>query len=409
MASVFATAELHADRGFERVYRRHVRDVYAFSLGLLGNPDDAEDVTQTPFMNASRATARGDRVESPRAWLLAIAHNVCRQRFRTASRRPQEVELDAETAEAFVPDDATPDADEIRNAMSQLTFNHRTILVLREIEGLSYAEIATTMDLSESAVETLLFRARRALREQLEAAERPLSCDSAEKLISLQLDGRVPRKEKGLLRAHLRSCPDCASSARRQRAQRKAIKALAAVPLPVALATTGGFSLGTAAVAKLVGLTAGAAVLTTTLAIGTGLVPPPWAPAAPGDGPVPRPVATLTMSATAKEHMSERGKLALAEAAQHAVRSLSTPAWSHAGAGGKSASHRRDAANKHHGQAKNHPHGKPAAASDGGGSGQPASPGRSGSAPGTSISTNPPASANAGSNAGRKTSHGTGI
>src|SRR5436190_9689504 len=181
MASSFASAaELRPDRGFECVYRRHVRDVYAFALGILGNPADAEDVTQTTFMNAYRALARGDRIESPRAWLLAIAHNVCRQRFRTASRRPQEVELDAETADAFVPDDATPDADQIRDAMGQLTFNHRTILVLREIEGLSYAEIARTMDLSESAVETLLFRARRALREQLEAADRPLSCDAAE-------------------------------------------------------------------------------------------------------------------------------------------------------------------------------------------------------------------------------------
>jgi len=149
MASVFAhAAELRGDRSFERVYRRHVRDVYAFALGILGNPDDAEDVTQTTFMNAYRAVARGDRIESPRAWLLAIAHNVCRQRFRTASRRPQEVELDAETAEAFVPDDDLPGVEEIRAAMTHLTFNHRTVLVLREIEGLTYAEIARAMELS---------------------------------------------------------------------------------------------------------------------------------------------------------------------------------------------------------------------------------------------------------------------
>jgi len=362
MASVFAhAADLRGDRSFERVYRRHVRDVYAFALGILGNPDDAEDVTQTTFMNAYRAVARGDRIESPRAWLLAIAHNVCRQRFRTASRRPQEVELDAETAEAFVPDDALPGVEEIRAAMAHLTFNHRTVLVLREIEGLAYAEIARAMDLSESAVETLLFRARRALREQLEAHDRPLTCDAAEQLISLQLDGRLARKEKGQLRAHLRACADCSAAARRQRAQRKAIKALGLAPLPAALATSGGFSLGgagaSAVAAKLIGLTAGAAVVTSTIAIGTGLLPPPWAPAHRTTD-VPRPVATMTMSATAKEHMSEHAAAALALAAERASgASLGSGAPSWAGQGGKSASHRKDGANKspaHH----KHPRGK---------------------------------------------------
>src|SRR3712207_7097654 len=75
------------DGGFEAVYRNHVRDVYGFSLSILGNAADAEDVTQTTFLNAYRALKRGERVQNLRAWLLAIAHNVCRQRFRTADRK----------------------------------------------------------------------------------------------------------------------------------------------------------------------------------------------------------------------------------------------------------------------------------------------------------------------------------
>ena len=411
MASILASAtELHGDRSFERIYRRHVRDVYAFALGILANPDDAEDVTQTTFMNAYRALARGDRIESPRAWLLAIAHNVCRQRFRTAARRPKEVELDAETAEAFVTDDAAPDADEIREAMRHLAFSQRTILVLREIEGLSYAEIAATMDLSESAVETLLFRARRALREQLEATDRPLSCGVAERLISLQLDGRVPRKDKGLLRAHLRSCPECAASARRQRAQRKAIKALAAAPLPAALAATGGFSLGGATVvAKLIGLTVGAAVVGTTLAVGTGLVPPPWASTSRTSERIARPVAPLTMSATAEEHMSAQARATLAAAAVHAAHTAGAPAWSHAG--GASAGHRQNAAKKHHGQNQDTGRGGNSAAAKADhkhpatSQGKPASSGQSASAAGQSVSSTPSSSSHAGGQAGRKTSN----
>ena len=233
------------DGSFETVYKNHVRDVYGFALSLLGNADDAEDVTQTTFLNAYRALERGEQVRNVRAWLLAIAHNVCRQRFRTAARRPQEVQLDPEAAEAFRDEDA-PSAQDIRAAMAQLSFNQRTVLVLREIEGLSYEEISRAMDISLSAVETLLFRARQALREQLDAADNDLGCDSVQRLISLQLDGKLSRQDKGLLRAHLRSCAECARFARSQRARKRVMPSLLAVPLPLGL--TGGFSVGGAGV-----------------------------------------------------------------------------------------------------------------------------------------------------------------
>src|SRR5918911_3872888 len=82
------------DRAFERLYQRHVGDVYRYALVVMRNPDDAEDVTQTTFMNAYRAFQRGERPRTPQNWLIAIAHNVCRQRFRQASRRPSELALD---------------------------------------------------------------------------------------------------------------------------------------------------------------------------------------------------------------------------------------------------------------------------------------------------------------------------
>ena len=223
------------EASFERLYRKHVRDVYGFAYGVFGNRPDAEDVTQTTFLNAYRSFIRGEEIENMRPWLLAIAQNVCRQRFRTSSRRPKEVELDREIAETLVEDDA-PTAGEIRAAMDELAFNQRVVLVLREIEGLSYEEIADTMGITVSAVETLLFRSRRALREQLEAVDKPLSCDAVERLISLQLDGKLSRQDKGLLRAHLRTCPDCARLARSQRARRRVMPGLGAAPLPAALA-----------------------------------------------------------------------------------------------------------------------------------------------------------------------------
>ena len=251
-----------ADRAFERLYRKHVADVYRYALAVLRSPDDAEDVTQTTFMNAYRAYQRGEQPKAPRNWLIAIAHNVCRQRFRQTARRPNEVALDEELAEAQ-PEQDGPSAEEIGRALGHLAFNQRAALVMRELEGRSYAEIAEILDTSVSAVETLLFRARRALREQLEES---LSCVDAELAISRQLDGRLPRPEKGRLRAHLRECADCATFARSQRAQRSALKSLGAVPLPSSLGSFfgggGGAAIGGGIAAKAVLAGAAAAVAT---------------------------------------------------------------------------------------------------------------------------------------------------
>jgi RNA polymerase sigma factor (sigma-70 family) len=156
-----------AERVFERLYRRHRRDVYRAVLRDVRNPADAEDVTQTAFLNAYRALRRGDEPERPRAWLLTIAQNVSRRRFRMQAVRPQEVELDPEIAAA--PEVDGPTATEIREAIARLRPSHQEVLVLREIGGHSYAEIAEETGLSLAAVETLIFRARRALQDELEA------------------------------------------------------------------------------------------------------------------------------------------------------------------------------------------------------------------------------------------------
>src|SRR6266487_6459002 len=94
-----------SDRAFERMYKRHVGDVYRYALAVLRNPADAEDVTQTTFLNAYRAYEGGERPRQPQNWLITIAHNVCRQRFRQSQRRPNEGLFDEDVAEAVVHDD----------------------------------------------------------------------------------------------------------------------------------------------------------------------------------------------------------------------------------------------------------------------------------------------------------------
>ena len=258
-------SRLGSDRSFERLYRKHVGDVYRYALVVLRNEADAEDVTQTTFMNAYRAFEQGERPEKPQNWLIAIAHNVCRQRFRQSQRRPNEVGFEEELAEAVVVDDAVS-AEDIRRALGHLAFNQRAALVMRELEGRSYQEIADILEVSVSAVETLIFRARRALREQLEEG---ITCREAELSISKQLDGRLARKDRGALRAHLRECDECAGFARSQRAQRGALKGLAAIPLPTSLTGLFGGG-GGAAVGGGIAIKAAAIGATAMLATGVG-------------------------------------------------------------------------------------------------------------------------------------------
>ena len=192
---VAAWRTLEPGRAFERMYRKHAPEVYRYALAIVHDAADAEDVTQATFLNAFRALQRGDRPQKAKSWLLAIAHNVCLQRFRTASRRPQQVAFDEDLAEAAVPDEA-PSANDLVRALQQLSFNQGSALVMGRARG---PFLCRDRRHPEPAAQVPWRRSSsappRALREQLEAS---VTCQEAEELLSRQLDGRLPRGERGL-------------------------------------------------------------------------------------------------------------------------------------------------------------------------------------------------------------------
>src|SRR5919204_1324883 len=157
------------DRAFEKLYRLYVKDVYRYALALLRDPAEAEDVTQTTFMNAYRAFKRGEQIEKPQNWLIRIAHNAARTRYARASRRVSEVPLDEHLEQLAVPESERPDVQAVLDALGGLPLNQRAAPVMRELEGRPYAEIADTLGVSGAAVETLIFRARRSLRMKASA------------------------------------------------------------------------------------------------------------------------------------------------------------------------------------------------------------------------------------------------
>jgi RNA polymerase sigma factor (sigma-70 family) len=158
-----------AQARFEDLYREYAADVYRYALAIMRNPADAEDVVQATFMNAWRAYSAGEEPRAPLNWFISIAHNVCRLRFRTKSRRPREVEFEPALAES--PAQEGPTARDVLDALAELPLNQRAALVMRELEGRSYGEIAGILGVSRSAVETLIFRARRSLRVKREAIQ----------------------------------------------------------------------------------------------------------------------------------------------------------------------------------------------------------------------------------------------
>jgi RNA polymerase sigma-70 factor (ECF subfamily) len=164
-----------ADRAAE-LYGRYSRQIYSFCLSRLRDPLEAEDAAQSTFLNAFRAFAKGSVPEFESAWLYRIATNVCFSRQRAAIRRRRvEAPTDLATLENELPD-RSPDADELLGlgeALGDIPERQRQALLLREWQGLSYCEIAEALDLSQSAVETLLFRARRSLSAALAQPEKP--------------------------------------------------------------------------------------------------------------------------------------------------------------------------------------------------------------------------------------------
>jgi RNA polymerase sigma-70 factor (ECF subfamily) len=163
-----------AAQAVESMFERHGERVLAYCRRRLGSPEEAEDALQTTFLYAHRGLQRGVVPETEIAWLLKIAHNVCLSHWDSDRRRRRlELVRAPELIETTTPAAAgsRDDLHALEAALAGLTDLQRRAIVLREWRGLSYAEIAAELELSQSAVETLIFRARRALAAGLEAQD----------------------------------------------------------------------------------------------------------------------------------------------------------------------------------------------------------------------------------------------
>ena len=166
---------------FAEIVRRYRQPVFRLSRACLGDPDEALDLVQETFVSAHQALPRYDGERSMKAWLSTIAINKCRDWARKRAVRrflsfalPIDGQAEAIADDQVATDDAASDRqelDRVTRAISTLPMNLKEPLVLRTIEGLSQAETAAVLSISEKAVETRLYRARARLLEKLGRAK----------------------------------------------------------------------------------------------------------------------------------------------------------------------------------------------------------------------------------------------
>lgn len=171
------------EAAFEELVRAYENKVYCLALRMCGSPEDAAEVAQEAFLAAWRGlpTFRGEAGFS--TWLYRLASNACIDFLRREKRRrslSMTVCLDDETCErqAELPDQrSTPEQHlerqelrrAIRDGLQRLSEEHRQVLVMREVSGLSYAEIGQVLELEPGTVKSRIARARLALRKALES------------------------------------------------------------------------------------------------------------------------------------------------------------------------------------------------------------------------------------------------
>jgi RNA polymerase sigma factor (sigma-70 family) len=162
----------------ETLYDRHHRRLRGYCLGQLRDREEANDAVQSTFLYAFAALQRGVAPRNELPWLFTIAHNVCRTQRRSLRRRGRleaGVDIDSLSETVGRNDPSRDELAELGSSLAALPENQRRALLLREWQGLSYAEVAERMGLTESAVEAVLFRARRSLAQKLRATDRVAS------------------------------------------------------------------------------------------------------------------------------------------------------------------------------------------------------------------------------------------
>src|SRR5438045_6442122 len=226
-ADLVAAVRRGDDRAFEELYGRYNRRISSYIFGMVKDHARAEDLTQDVFVSALRRMRDTDRPIAFKPWIYEIAKNACIDQFRR-SRRAEEISYDAEEGMGaadygrLVSADAMPEAelesktnlDHLRGAFGGLSETHHEILVMRELEGLSYREIGERLGMSRPSVESTLFRARRRLTEEYSELISGERCRRIQAIIASAATGALGTRDQRRMARHVSYCQPCRRQAR---------------------------------------------------------------------------------------------------------------------------------------------------------------------------------------------------
>jgi RNA polymerase sigma-70 factor, ECF subfamily len=221
LVRAYRAGDVHA---FEELHRRYVGSIYRLVRRKLGDALLAEDIAQETFLKALRMMDRVDDAFNFGGWVHTVARNLCFDELRRRQRdlRVEESEDDEGSLLAGLPSTSrgfdpvlVQESNEVRRQVwtvaQRLPEKYRLVLTLRELQGLSYRRIAVILKMSESAVETLLYRARLRFKEEFVAVEAAgeLKHEEVVPLLAPYIAGKLRRQQAEAVRRHVAVCPKC--------------------------------------------------------------------------------------------------------------------------------------------------------------------------------------------------------
>jgi RNA polymerase sigma-70 factor (ECF subfamily) len=236
LVRAYRNGDVHA---FEELHRRYVASIYRLVRRKLGDALLAEDIAQETFMKALRMMDRVDDTFNFGGWVHTVARNLC---FDELRRRQRDLRADAggdddselmaqlpSTAKGFDPvevQESNETRRQVWKVAQRLPEKYRLVLTLRELQDMSYRQIAKTLKMSESAVETLLYRARLRFKEEYLASQKEgeLSHEEAVPLLAPYLAGKLRRPQAEAVRVHIASCTKCTRRVGRRKVRRSVEK-----------------------------------------------------------------------------------------------------------------------------------------------------------------------------------------
>ncbi len=216
-------------RAIEALIEKHQARVYRFGMKMCRDPEDAKDVLQDTLLSMARGVRDFRGASSVSTWLYTIARSFCIKKRRRSKFAPHpEQSLDTELEEQgrqFVDAGRTPDEalaskrveQALEKAIRDLEPMYREVLLLRDVEGLSAAEVAEVLGVSVQAVKSRLHRARLAVRARVApllgvpvaAPPAAATCPDVLTLFSRHLEGEISSDVCAEMEAHLRGCERC--------------------------------------------------------------------------------------------------------------------------------------------------------------------------------------------------------